>query len=561
MAIGFGAVILMTVISSGVTFYQLSEISQVQQEIKVTRIPIVLSATAVNGAISEASFQFRNYIIYGEDPQLAAKYDGLRKAAWQHLFDELNKMKALAVGEDLNTLARLEDHVRNGNIKIQLDSMPDLVGRGPEARQRGLEMMKAGSGLAAKSQADCTELTKSVQSALARDNEKLASLQRTARTTDLILLMVTIGCVALMGFLFSKYLANFVQTLDERMRLIAAGDLRGEALPADSGDEIAIVFGSLNTMQANLKQTITSVTEGAERVAAASEEISASASEIAQSSEMQKDHTAQVATAMQEMSVTVTQVGDASSRASENARSAGQLAQTGGKIVSDTVNMIRSVADSTRDTAEKIANLGRSGDRIGVIIGVIDDIADQTNLLALNAAIEAARAGEQGRGFAVVADEVRKLAERTASATKEVAAMIETIQQETKSAVEAMKAGTDKVDAGVGAANQASDALKKIIESSVGMQDMVTHIATAAVEQTSAARDVNQSMDEIAKMVQSSAVSARESARACQDLSNLGLDLQNIVSKFKTGGERDSHRAAYRPANHSEAALHSGYVS
>jgi len=124
-----------------------------------------------------------------------------------------------------------------------------------------------------------------------------------------------------------------------------------------------------------------------------------------------------------------------------------------------------------------------------------------------------------------------------------------------------MKAGTDKVDAGVGAANQASDALKKIIESSVGMQDMVTHIATAAVEQTSAARDVNQSMDEIAKMVQSSAVSARESARACQDLSNLGLDLQNIVSKFKTGGERDSHRAAYRPANHSEAALHSGYVS
>jgi methyl-accepting chemotaxis protein len=211
--------------------------------------------------------------------------------------------------------------------------------------------------------------------------------------------------------------------------------------------------------------------------------------------------------------------------------------------------MIQSVAESTRDTAAKIEQLGHSGNQIGVIIGVIDDIADQTNLLALNAAIEAARAGEQGRGFAVVADEVRKLAERTTNATKEVAAMIRTIQEETKKAVEAMTEGTNKVDAGVGAANQASDALKKIIESAVGMQDMVTHIATASVEQTSAAQDVNQSMDEIAKMVQQSSVGARESAKACQDLSNLGLDLQQIVSKFKTGAERESSpQAAYRPA-------------
>ena len=551
----FGAVVLIALVSSGVTFYQLSEISQIQQDIKTKRIPVALSAAEVGGAISEASFQFRNYMIYGEDPQLATKYDGLRKAAWSHLLDEVEKMKPLVSGEDKNTLARLEDHVRNGNIQIQMDTMPDLIGRGPEARQRALERMKAGSGLAARSRADCNELTKSVQSGLASDNEKLAGLQHTARITSVILLLLTIGIVTMLSVFTSKHFGEFVSVLNERMRLIASGDLRGTALPVDSGDEIAMVFGNLNTMQANLKQTIISVTEGAERVASAAEEISSSASEIAQSAEMQRDQTTQVSTAMQEMAVTVTQVGEASARASENARSAGELAQTGGKIVSGTVEMIKSVAESTRDTSVKIETLGRSGNQIGVIIGVIDDIADQTNLLALNAAIEAARAGEQGRGFAVVADEVRKLAERTTNATKEVSEMILTIQQETKSAVEAMKSGTNKVEAGVVAANQASEALQKIIESSVGMQDMVTHISTAAIEQSSATEHVNLSMDEIAKMVQSSSVSASESAKACQDLSDLGMDLQQIVSKFKTGNERDVYRRAHNSAAYEDARM------
>jgi methyl-accepting chemotaxis protein len=555
MTAAFGAVIFMALMSSLVAFYQLSEISQIQQNIKTKRMPVALSAAQVNGAISEASFQFRNYMIYGDDTELAAKYDGLRRAAWEHLLNEIEKMKSLVTGEDQNTLAQLEDHVRNGNIKIQMDAMPDLIGRGPAARQRALERMKAGSGLAAKSKADSAVLTKSVLDALDKDNERLTSLQRTARITGVVLLFATIGIVVLMGVIFSKHLTEFVKVLVERMTLIADGDLRGAALPVDSGDETAMVFGSMNTMQASLKRTITSVSESAERVASASEEISSSATEIAQSSEIQKDQTAQVATAMQQMAATVTQVNQASAMASENARSAGELARTGGKIVADTVEMIRGVADSTRETAGKIEKLGRSGDQIGVIIGVIDDIADQTNLLALNAAIEAARAGEQGRGFAVVADEVRKLAERTTKATKEVSEKILTIQDETKTAVEAMKAGNSKVEAGVSAANQASDALQKIIASAMGMQEMVTHIATAAVEQNSAASDVNQSMDEIAKMVQASSVSARESAKACQDLSSLGMDLQQIVNRFKTGGEKEIYRAAYRPASQEFAQL------
>src|SRR5271155_3108531 len=142
------------------------------------------------------------------------------------------------------------------------------------------------------------------------------------------------------------------------------------------------------------------------------------------------------------MSSTVREVSANSTKAAESARAAAETAHEGGVIVEDTLTRMRSIADAVRETAVKVQELGVRSDQIGRIIGVIDDIADQTNLLALNAAIEAARAGEQGRGFAVVADEVRKLAERTSKATKEIATMIQSIEVETKSAVVAMELGT-----------------------------------------------------------------------------------------------------------------------
>lgn len=177
--------------------------------------------------------------------------------------------------------------------------------------------------------------------------------------------------------------------------------------------------------------------------------------------------------------------------------------------------------------------LGKSSDQIGHIIGVIDDIADQTNLLALNAAIEAARAGEQGRGFAVVADEVRKLAERTTTATKEIAQMIKSIQDETKLAVTAMEQGTKQVEEGVSSTAKAGESLQEIIRMSEQVGEMITHIATAATEQSSATEQVNNNMDQIARLVKESAVGAQQSAKACQDLSGLALDLQKMVGEFK----------------------------
>jgi len=199
-------------------------------------------------------------------------------------------------------------------------------------------------------------------------------------------------------------------------------------------------------------------------VASASEELSSSATLQAQGADTQKDQTTQVATAMQEMAATVHEVCENSQKAADASHNAVQAARPGGQVVQETLATMRGIADSTRSVAARITELGKSSEQIGRIVAVIDDIADQTNLLALNAAIEAARAGEQGRGFAVVADEVRKLAERTAQATKEIAGMIQSIQVETKNAVEAMELGNREVESGVKKTSASGAALEEIIK-------------------------------------------------------------------------------------------------
>jgi len=367
------------------------------------------------------------------------------------------------------------------------------------------------------------------------------------RTRWLMIGLIILGAGSSLCFAWTmtQQTTRRISKVSEYIKDVAEGegDLT-KRIHVEHNDELGELSNHFNSFMEKLHDIISQVAASTEHIASASEEISSSATQVAQSAETQKDQTSQVATAMQEMSSTVTQVSDNSRQASDNAKEAGDLARTGGSVVSQTVEVIKSVADATRDTSSKIEELGRSSDQIGQIIGVIDDIADQTNLLALNAAIEAARAGEQGRGFAVVADEVRKLAERTTQATKEIAQMIKTIQEETKKAVQAMKSGTDKVDAGVESAREAGAALEKIIHSADGVQDMVTHIATAATQQASATEQVNSNMEQIAKMVHQSSIGAQESARACQDLSNLALDLQQLVGRFKLADRREQQRAA-----------------
>ncbi|MEW6653432.1 MAG: methyl-accepting chemotaxis protein, partial [Bacteroidota bacterium] len=205
----------------------------------------------------------------------------------------------------------------------------------------------------------------------------------------------------------------------------------------------------------------------------------------------------------------------------------------GGKVVGQTIEGMNRIAVVVKQSADTVQQLGKSSDQIGEIVQVIDDIADQTNLLALNAAIEAARAGEQGRGFAVVADEVRKLAERTTKATKEIANMIKQIQKDTSEAVISMTSGTVEVEKGKELADEAGKSLSQIISGAEQVVDIVTQVAAASEEQSSAAEQISKNLESINHVTNESATGIQQIARASEDLNRLTLNLQELISRFK----------------------------
>ncbi|MBA5868744.1 MAG: DUF3365 domain-containing protein [Nitrospira sp. CR2.1] len=310
------------------------------------------------------------------------------------------------------------------------------------------------------------------------------------------------------------------------------GDLT-KRVPADGSDEIAQMGKYFNEFIEKLQNMIKKVAHVTDKVASASVELSATAEEISKGTDTLTSRASQTAAAVEEMNATVGQVAQNSGKAAGLAQETVNTAQEGGTVVTSTISGMQQLSEAVTSSATIISDLGKSSDQIGEIVRTIEDIADQTNLLALNAAIEAARAGEQGRGFAVVADEVRKLAERTTKATKEIGDMIRQIQQDTRGAVESMQQGTQKVTAGVDLVNKTGDALSQIVRMVSESADMIRQIAVASEEQSVATQQIASDIENVAKVTKESSSGAHESAKASHDLSQLAVELQGIVGGFK----------------------------
>ena len=351
---------------------------------------------------------------------------------------------------------------------------------------------------------------------------------------QLEILLISLGAVIGFGlsWLIIKGIDGAVRELYDVATEYANGDLSNRI--AYSGhDELGRVCDAFNTMGEQFRQLLSEISDSVHQLASASEETSSVTLQTQQGLRNQQNRTAEVATAMNEMTASMSEVKNSVDQAAEAAKTCEKEAEDGMSVVSETIHAIRAVSAEVENAAATIHGLEEDTEKMGSILDVIKGVAEQTNLLALNAAIEAARAGEQGRGFAVVADEVRTLASRTQESTQEIHAMIERLQNGTQSAVLVMERSKEQAENSVEQSTKADASLKSINASVNTILEMNTHIAISVDEQSSVADNINENVVSINQVAEETVMGAEQTALASEELAKLASHLQSMVGRFK----------------------------
>jgi methyl-accepting chemotaxis protein len=360
-------------------------------------------------------------------------------------------------------------------------------------------------------------------------------LYATANSVQNFILVASLLFAAVLGVIIVTAIRKFLAPLQDTasfLEQIAAGDFSVRPEITTGGEIGAMQHACLN-MVTRLNETLRSTADNAGKVAAAARQMHGTSELMAAGAEEAAAQTMTVATAGEEMAATSGDIARSCMVAAEGSRRTNETALEGARVVESTVVVMARIAERVKASSETVASLGTRSEQIGTIISTIQEIADQTNLLALNAAIEAARAGEQGRGFAVVADEVRALAERTTRATREIDAMIKAIQNDTRLAVSAMQEGVSEVETGTGEATRSGKALESILDQINTVTMQISQIATAAEEQTATTNEISGNMQQITEAIRTTSSGAQESAAAASHLAGLSEELQRLVGQFK----------------------------
>ncbi|TCW33112.1 methyl-accepting chemotaxis protein [Gulbenkiania mobilis] len=402
------------------------------------------------------------------------------------------------------TLPALQEIINQGHGKAKVDGMRALFAKIVSEEQRLLEARQAAAD---------------------------AQQQRTQMVLlggGLLAAVLGLVIATLLGRKIAARLHYTVQLAEE----VAAGNLRVQ-VERGQDDEIGAVLGAFATMQQRLSSMVHAIQQSAGEISQASHEITRTAEDIVRASDTQSRAASSMAASVEEVTVSITHVSDNATQAQQVSQHSGELSRESGEVIGHAVSGILRVAEAVKGAAGEIETLSAQSQRISSVVGVIRDIADQTNLLALNAAIEAARAGEQGRGFAVVADEVRKLAERTAASTADIAGMITQIQTLTRSVVERMGSEVALVNEDVEQAHKAQRAVDSIQQSALEVVRMVNDITVALREQSEASTVIAANVEQIANMAEENASTVDGALAAAKRQTELAGRLQEAVSQFR----------------------------
>ncbi|MFP3852158.1 methyl-accepting chemotaxis protein [Pseudomonas sp. W5-01] len=469
------------------------------------------SAVDVSKQIQQARFQVRGYTFSGKPD--------FEKNATAAIDEAIVGVNTLAGDVSSQYIPQLQ------KANLALKGYRDAVGQYREAQLVSVQSL-----------AKMTELGQQLLDA----SEQLNISQNAKREADTRQAQSTLGIATIVALILGVFAAWVItrqitvplgQTLVAVER-VASGDLTHN-LSVDRRDELGQLQGSIQRMTVELRQLIGGIGEGVTQIASAAEELSAVTEQTSAGVNSQKVETDQVATAMHEMTATVQEVARNAEEASEAAVAADLQAREGDKVVNEAIAQIELLATEVGHSTEAMAELKRESDKIGSVLDVIKSVAQQTNLLALNAAIEAARAGEAGRGFAVVADEVRSLAQRTQKSTEEIEELISGLQNGTRQVATIMDNSRELTVSSVELTRRAGTSLENITRTVSAIQSMNQQIAAAAEEQSATAEEINRSVLNVRDVSEQTSAASEETAASSVELARLGSHLQGLVSRFR----------------------------
>lgn len=496
---------------------------------------------------------------------LVGEYAGRERATAGNFISAAKPMDAAAV-EKLNTFRAIVDiNVKpimrmremggvDAEILKSITKMEDVfLGRFTETRRQvyaasatGRYPLSGAEWITRSSEAIDTIIEVSLAVGKAVDDKVMTELASAKRALVMSAVFMGVICIVGIGSIWvinSKVVSPMLYLNRSMKEIENTGDLTTQ-IEIRSRDESGQMAEAFNSMMEKFHAIITEIHASAEQLASSSEELSSSAIQIADGTKQQAAKATQVSTSSHEMSTTVIEVARNVQSAAEAAKAASGVAVAGGDIVAKTIGSMTVISRNAKESSQIISALGGRSREIGNIISVINDIADQTNLLALNAAIEAARAGEQGRGFAVVADEVRKLAEKTMNATKEIGAMIKAMQDEMTKAIASVEKEVAAVAEGVGYAEEAGNALREIVSKVDIVTTMNNQITTAIEEQSAVTEQISGDIADVATVVNQTTATAHQIARASEEIAEHASRLKSTVEVFKVRSVREQGRPA-----------------
>ncbi|CAH2031662.1 methyl-accepting chemotaxis protein [Trichlorobacter ammonificans] len=399
---------------------------------------------------------------------------------------------------------------------------------------RGIFPYKAGKDVLGKNCLGCHNVPEgAVLGAIDIRIPLAGSMERIRRFQYLFGAFGLLGTLVLTTFIYllARRIFSPLEELTRNVAHVRDGNLSIRFTYA-SRDEIGVLSVSMNDMVRAFRELIGRISASSNSIVTVVDHLRTESKKMSEGSEHQAGQIMQIATANEEMAATAGDIANNCHLAEDSARQADGMAHEGSVVVEKTIRVMATIADRVKTAARTVESLGARSDQIGAIVGTIEEIADQTNLLALNAAIEAARAGEQGRGFAVVADEVRALAERTTKATREIGEMIKAIQAETRQAVQSMEAGVSEVEIGTREAASSGEALERILERISAVTMQISQIATAAEEQTATIQEINTNIQMVADVARKNGEVEKDVLKEVEQLTVTSRELKESTSRF-----------------------------